>query len=147
LEENPTAIPVVAAALVDPQGRVLLQRRPAGKRHAGLWEFPGGKVEPAESRRVALARELLEELGIEVAMDRLLWVASSTDPGPGHERDPHVLFLYICREWTGQPEAGAGAAIGWFTPNEARVLAVPPLDRPLIDGLEALLAQAGQLQR
>lgn len=130
----------MAVALVDPQGRVLLQRRPPGKHHGGLWEFPGGKVESAETCGAALVREIREELGIELDPADLVPAGESSDARSGPDRDPHVLFLYTCRIWTGQPIAGEGAAIGWFTPDEARALDVPPLDRPLIESLEGLLS-------
>src|SRR5579875_4157433 len=93
---------VVAAALADTQGRVLLQQRAPGRSMAGLWEFPGGKVEPGERPEAALARELHEELGIEVDEARLVPAAfASADNGGRHM----LLLLYLCREWKGVPQA------------------------------------------
>lgn len=143
MQENPTGIAVVAVAMLDGTGRVLLQRRPPGRRHAGLWEFPGGKVETGETRRAALLREIEEELGIRLDAGDLIAVGESVDSRVGPDRDPHVLFLYTARQWSGAPRASEGAEIGWFTAAEARSLAVPPLDRPLIDALPALLSETG----
>lgn len=140
MQEKPTAIPVVAVALVDANGRALLQRRPLGKRHGGLWEFPGGKVEPEESRRAALAREIREELGIEIDPEHLIEAAEVDLRGTDPEGDPHVLFLYIATDWSGVPIPEEGAKIGWFTPEQARALEVPPLDRPLVDDLDRLIS-------
>ena len=129
---------MVAVVLIDPRGRVLLQRRPAGKRHAGLWEFPGGKVETLETRESALIREIAEELAIALAPADLSFAMESRD-----ERDPHVLFLYTCRRWRGEPCCLEGGEVAWFTPEEARRLPVPPLDVEPIARLEALVAAAG----
>jgi 8-oxo-dGTP diphosphatase len=137
LQDFPTETPVVAVILIDAAGRVLMQLRPAGKRHAGLWEFPGGKVEPGESRESALIREVGEELAIAIAPADLAFAMESRD-----ERDPHVLFLYTCRRWRGEPRCLEGGEVGWFAPGEARRLAVPPLDVEPIARLEALLATA-----
>ncbi|HZF96414.1 MAG TPA: (deoxy)nucleoside triphosphate pyrophosphohydrolase [Allosphingosinicella sp.] len=127
---------VVAAALADKEGRVLLQQRPEGKAMAGLWEFPGGKVEDGERPEAALARELREELGIEVAADRIVPACFASAPlGERHL----VLLLYICREWTGEPRALHATALKWSRPNEMRGLPMPPADEPLIDRLESLL--------
>ena len=128
---------VVAAVLIDATGRVLLQQRPQGKRHAGLWEFPGGKVEPGETRESALVREVAEELGIAIAPGDLAFAMQSRAGG-----DPHVLFLYTCRRWRGEPRCLEGGAVGWFTPDEARRLPVPPLDEEPVARLAAMLAAA-----
>ena len=128
---------MVAAVLIDARGRVLMQRRPPGKRHAGLWEFPGGKVELGEKRESALIREVAEELGIAIAPADLALAMESRA-----ERDPHVLFLYTCRRWRGEPRCLEGGALGWFTPAEARRLSVPPLDLEPVARLEAMLAAA-----
>ena len=94
--------PVVAAALVDEEGRVLLQQRPGGKALAGLWEFPGGKLEPGETPEAALVRELHEELAITVAPDALEPAGFATEPLPGRHL---LLLLYVIRSWSGTPVA------------------------------------------
>ncbi len=127
---------VVAVALVDANGRVLLQRRPPGKPMAGLWEFPGGKVEPAEVPEAALVRELEEELGIRVAADALTPIAFASEGLGGRHL---LLLLYVAREWTGTPEARHATALQWARPTEMRALAMPPADVPLVDAIERLL--------
>ena len=129
-------LPVVAAALVDGDGRVLLQQRPQGKALAGLWEFPGGKIEPGESPEAALVRELAEELGISVAQSCLAPATFASAP----VLDRHLLLLlFICRKWEGIPRAIEAPALGWYRPIEMHALAMPPADRPLIGLLEALI--------
>jgi 8-oxo-dGTP diphosphatase len=127
---------VVAVALVDGEGRVLVQQRPPGKPMAGLWEFPGGKVEPGEVPEAALARELAEELGIEVASEALVPIAFASE-GLGERH--LLLLLYVAREWTGAPEPRHASALQWVRPSEMRGLAMPPADVPLVDALERLL--------
>ncbi|MEG3175630.1 (deoxy)nucleoside triphosphate pyrophosphohydrolase [Sphingomonas sp. RB3P16] len=128
---------VVAAALVDGAGRVLVQRRPAGKALAGLWEFPGGKVECDETPEAALVRELREELGITVAEAALEALTFASAP----LADRHLLLLlYLCRGWNGTPRALDADAIAWHVPGELRTLAMPPADLPFIAVLEAALA-------
>jgi len=122
---------VVAGALTDGEGRWLMQQRPPGKRHAGLWEFPGGKVEPGESPRAALVRELNEELGIAVAADALRPMAFAESPAGGGETGI-VILLYSVAAFTGIPVARDGAAIDWFTPDEIAGLPLPPLDVELL---------------
>ncbi|HMC92865.1 MAG TPA: (deoxy)nucleoside triphosphate pyrophosphohydrolase [Allosphingosinicella sp.] len=135
MEKNPTLL-VVAAALVGADGRVLLQQRPAGKAMAGLWEFPGGKVEPGERPEQALVRELGEELGIAVEEAALVPAAFASAPlGEWHL----LLLLYLCREWEGDPQALDAAALRWATTAEMRGLAMPPADVPLVEALERLL--------
>lgn len=127
---------VVAAALIDGEGRVLVQQRPRGKPMAGLWEFPGGKVEAGEVPEAALARELAEELGIAVAAESLVpAVFASEALGEKHL----VLLLYTVREWRGEPEARHASALRWVLPVELHGLAMPPADVPLIGLLEKLL--------
>jgi 8-oxo-dGTP diphosphatase len=129
-------LPVVAAALVDADGRVLLQQRPAGKSLAGLWEFPGGKVESGETPEDALIRELEEELGIAVPHACLSPAAFASAPlGDRHL----VLLLYIARKWVGVPRALEATALKWVRPAEMHALPMPPADRPLIGLLDALL--------
>jgi 8-oxo-dGTP diphosphatase len=127
---------VAACALVDPDGRVLIAQRPKGKSMAGLWEFPGGKVEPGEQPEQSLIRELQEELGITVEPECLapLTFASHTYP------DFHLLMpLYVCRRWEGFVEAREKQKLKWVRPNELRNYPMPPADEPLISHLTALL--------
>ncbi len=127
---------VVAAALVDPNGRVLVQRRPPGKPMADLWEFPGGKVEPGELPEAALARELREELGVTVSPAALVPAAFASEAlGERHL----LLLLYTLRAWEGVPESRHATAIDWLRPAEMRGLAMPPADLPLIGLLERLV--------
>lgn len=128
--------PVVAAALVDQDGRILLQQRPAGKELAGLWEFPGGKIETGESPEAALIRELAEELGISVSTACLAPATFASAPlGDRHL----LLLLYVCRKWEGIPRAIEASALKWVRPVEMHALPMPPADRPLIGLIEALV--------
>lgn len=130
---------VVAAALVDAAGRVLVQQRPAGKQMAGLWEFPGGKVEPGETPEAALVRELAEELGITVADDALVPLTFASEP----LADRHLLLLlYVCRDWAGEPQALDAAALAWHSPSGLRALAMPPAEVPFIALLERALTDS-----
>lgn len=135
-------VPVVAVALVDGAGRVLLQQRRLGGRHGGLWEFPGGKVESWETPEQALLREIREEIGIGLGALRAAAFASDSELD-ADRRDPHLILLYLCREWHGEPRCLEGEAIGWFAPAEMTALPMPPLDRPLAAALPALLAMPG----
>jgi 8-oxo-dGTP diphosphatase len=136
LKKSPTVVPVVAVALIDPAGRVLLQLRPQGKAHAGLWEFPGGKVEPGETLEGALVRETQEELGIELERAALIPIGFASDPAqPPQLRQPHLILLFACRDWSGTPRPLDAEAIDWFAPGEIMPLAMPPLDRPLAEAL------------
>ncbi|WP_326524671.1 (deoxy)nucleoside triphosphate pyrophosphohydrolase [Sphingomonas sp.] len=127
---------VVAVALVDADGRVLVQQRPEGTPMAGLWEFPGGKIDPGETPEAALIRELREELGIEVAQACLAPAVFASEPlGARHL----LLLLYACRKWQGVPEAHHAAALKWVRPVQLHALAMPPADKPMIGLLEALL--------
>lgn len=129
-------LPVVAVALVDREGRVLLQQRPPGGSMAGLWEFPGGKVEPGETPEAALIRELHEELGIDVEAACLAPATFASAPlGDRHL----LLLLFACRKWRGQPQPLHASALRWARPIEMHALAMPPADRPLIGLIEALL--------
>jgi 8-oxo-dGTP diphosphatase len=120
---------VVAAALVDSDGRVLIAQRPEGKQLAGLWEFPGGKVEPGETPETALIRELEEELGITVKQACLapFVFASHT-----YEIFHLLMPLYLIRRWEGEPEAREHAAIRWVRPNDMGQYPMPPADDPLV---------------
>ncbi|MDP5281098.1 (deoxy)nucleoside triphosphate pyrophosphohydrolase [Sphingomonas sp. DG1-23] len=128
---------VVAVALVDAEGRVLVQQRPPGKPMAGLWEFPGGKVEPDEVPEAALTRELAEELGIAVETRALIPIAFASEGlGARHL----LLLLYVAREWAGTPEPRHASALQWVRPTEMRALTMPPADVPLVDALKRLFA-------
>lgn len=130
---------VVAAALVDGDGRVLLQRRLAGRTMAGLWEFPGGKVEDGERPEAALVRELAEELGVAVDAAALAPACFASADAPGGAGRHMLLLLYLCRAWRGEPRPLDAAALQWVRPRDMAALAMPPADRPLIALLEALL--------
>jgi 8-oxo-dGTP diphosphatase len=131
----PAPLLVAAAALVDAEGRVLVQRRPAGGPHAGLWEFPGGKVEPGETPADALARELAEELGIAVAPGDCAPAAFAWEGRDGAR--PLLLLLFRCRRWRGTPRALHADALAWHPPAALETLAMPPADRPLVAALIA----------
>ena len=127
---------VAAAALLDRDGRVLVQRRPVDKAHGGLWEFPGGKLEPGETPEQALIRELEEELAIAVPCGCLSPAAFASAPlGDRHL----VLLLFVARHWTGVPRALAASELRWVRPVDLHALDMPPADRPLIGLLEAVL--------
>ena len=135
MKKNPT-LTVVAAALIDRSGRILLQRRAPGRAMAGLWEFPGGKVEPDELPEAALVRELREELGIEVAPPALRPTCFASAPNG----DRHMLLLlYLCRDWSGEPKPLDASELRWLRPNEMVVSEMPPADAPLIPLLDRLL--------
>ncbi|WP_343525935.1 (deoxy)nucleoside triphosphate pyrophosphohydrolase [Sphingomonas sp.] len=128
--------PVVAAALVDREGRVLLQQRPMGKTLAGLWEFPGGKLEPGESPEEALVRELHEELGITVSLATLEPAGFATEL----LADRHLLLLlYVIRAWQGSPVALEADGLLWRTTVAMGDLPMPPADEPLVRQLNAYL--------
>jgi 8-oxo-dGTP diphosphatase len=127
---------VVAAALVDADGRVLVQQRPPAKPMAGLWEFPGGKIDPGERPEAALVRELHEELGI-IVDHSCLAPASFASEALGERH--LLLLLYVLRKWQGVPEARHATALQWLRPAGLYGLAMPPADRPLIGLLEALI--------
>lgn len=127
---------VVACALVDADGRILLSQRPEGKSMAGLWEFPGGKVEIGERPEVSLIRELKEELGIDVSEDCL---APLTFASHGYD-DFHLLMpLYICRRWNGTVQGKEGQNLAWVRPVRLRDYPMPEADIPLIPHLMDLV--------
>jgi 8-oxo-dGTP diphosphatase len=136
VEENPTILIVVAAALVRADGKILLQKRPEGRAMAGLWEFPGGKLEAQETPEEALSRELYEELAIAVDHTEL---APACFASAAIGARPLLLLLYLCRRWAGEPAPIESPQLGWFSVAEMRRLAMPPADQPLIDLLEKLL--------
>jgi 8-oxo-dGTP diphosphatase len=127
---------VAACALVDVDGRVLIAQRPAGKPMAGLWEFPGGKVQSGERPEETLIRELKEELGIVVNAACLAPLTFASHAYP----DFHLLMpLYVCRRWEGTPTALEGQSLAWVRPNRLRDYRMPPADEPLIPHLMSLL--------
>ncbi len=127
---------MVAAALVDGGRRVLLQRRAPGRAMAGLWEFPGGKVEEGERPEAALARELEEELGILVEASSLNPAAFASADNEGRHM---LLLLYLCREWRGEPRPLDADELKWVRPEEMTALPMPPADEPLIPLLDRLI--------
>jgi 8-oxo-dGTP diphosphatase len=123
---------VVACALVDEDRRVLIAQRPVGKALAGLWEFPGGKLDPGERPEEALIRELKEELGIDVKEACLAPLTFASHAYP----DFHLLMpLYICRRWEGVVASREGQALKWVRPAKLRDYPMPPADEPLIQAL------------
>jgi 8-oxo-dGTP diphosphatase len=126
---------VAACALIDVDGRVLIAQRPAGKMMAGLWEFPGGKIEDSERPEQTLIRELKEELGITVSEACLAPLTFASHSYP----EFHLLMpLYVCRRWDGTVTATEGQQLAWVRPNKLRGYDMPPADIPLISHLIAL---------
>lgn len=120
---------VAAVALIDPDGRVLLAQRPAGKSLAGLWEFPGGKVEQGETPEAALIREMHEELGIETWTSCL---APLTFASHGYDGFHLLMPLFACRRWCGVPKGREGQELAWVRAAELTRYPMPPADVPLI---------------
>lgn len=131
-----TLLPVVAAAMLDGEGRVLLQRRPPGKQMADLWEFPGGKIDPGERPEAALVRELAEELGIVVDTQHCVPLTFASAPLGGRHL---LLLLYVIRDWQGDPQALEATELAWMTPAAMRDLPMPPADVPLVAMLDRWL--------
>jgi 8-oxo-dGTP diphosphatase len=127
---------VVAIALIDSDGRVLIAQRPEGKKMAGLWEFPGGKVDPGETPENALIRECAEELGIDIRASCLAPVAFAS-----HTYDDfHLLMpLYVCRVWKGMVSSRENQALKWVRPSKMNDYPMPPADIPLVAQLQDLL--------
>jgi 8-oxo-dGTP diphosphatase len=133
MEKNPTMLFVVAAALTNQAGEILLQLRPEGRAMAGLWEFPGGKVELGESPESALARELNEELGVAVEPADLIPFTFASEPlGDRHL----LLMLYTCHTWTGDPKPFESPELRWVLPDDMAQLQMPPADVPLVRALQ-----------
>lgn len=152
MEEFSTALTapvlqVVGVCLVAPDGRICMQQRPAGKAHGGLWEFPGGKVEPAETHRIALVREIAEELGIVIHPQDLIPIAFA-DRGVAEDSRPDgdgavLIVLYAAARWEGEVQALEGGAVDWFEPDSLVDLPMPPLDVPLVHQVRRLLRDGG----
>ena len=127
---------VTACALLDADNRVLIAQRPPGKAMAGLWEFPGGKVEPGETPEDAIIREIAEELGVNITKPCLAPLTFASFDYP----DFHLLMpLYVCRRWEGTPVAREHSALKWVRANRFRDYPMPPADEPLISHLADLL--------
>ena len=136
VEPSRPIVLVAAVALIDPDGRVLLGQRPAGKHLAGLWEFPGGKVQPGETPEAALIRELDEEIGIDVVASCLAPFTFASHSYP----EFHLLMpLYVCRKWSGIATAREGQRLAWVWPARLGDYPMPPADKPLVAMLRDLL--------
>jgi len=134
--EAPELVLVAACVLVDDDGAVLITKRPEGKPLAGLWEFPGGKVEADETPEQALVRELKEELGIDVAAPGLTPLTFASHSYPAF----HLLMpVYLCRRWSGDVAANEGQGLAWVRPEALTAYAMPPADEPLKQILPSLL--------
>ena len=133
MEKNPTMLLVVAAALTNEVGEILLQMRPEGRSMAGLWEFPGGKIETGETPESALVRELKEELGVDIDPAAFTPFAFASEPlGDRHL----LLMLYRCTRWSGVPRALESPELRWVNPLDMDRLAMPPADLPLMRALQ-----------
>jgi len=127
---------VAAVALLNEEGKVLLAKRPPGRPLAGLWEFPGGKVDPGEDPETALIRELMEELGIEIARADLVPLTFASHAYP----EFHLLMpLYLCKRWEGDIAAQENQELLWVKPDELRLYDMPPADEPLKTSLPNLI--------
>jgi 8-oxo-dGTP diphosphatase len=136
LEGSKPLLLVAACALIDVDGRVLLARRPEGKKMAGLWEFPGGKLQPGETPEAALIRELSEELGIDVAAACLAPFAFASH---AYERFHLLMPLFLCRRWQGFVQPLEGQTLAWVRPAKLADYEMPPADKPLVPLLRDFL--------
>lgn len=127
---------VSAVALIDRDGRVLLAQRPAGKEMAGLWEFPGGKIEAGETPERALVRELKEELGIDIVSSCL---APLTFASHAYEKFHLMMALYVCRVWSGDVSPRENQKLSWVYSKELNQYPMPPADIPLIPAIQDLI--------
>ncbi|MBS0471905.1 MAG: 8-oxo-dGTP diphosphatase MutT [Proteobacteria bacterium] len=127
---------VAACALIDPDGRVLIAQRPDGKAMAGLWEFPGGKIEPGERPEETVIREMAEELGITVREPCLAPFTFTSHTYPDFQL---LMPLYVCRRWEGTPVAREHKALKWVRPRDLSGYPMPPADLPIIPMLRDLL--------
>ena len=134
--ENRKILLVAACALVDSDGRILLAQRPEGKALAGVWEFPGGKVEQGETPEECLVRELQEELGIQT---KIACLAPLTFASHTYDNFHLLMPLYICRRFEGIARGQEGQAVRWVRPQNLRDFPMPPADEPLIPFLQDLL--------
>lgn len=134
-------VSVAAAVMVDRDGRVLLAQRPEGKPMAGLWEFPGGKLEPDETPEVALVRELHEELGVETGigcLSPLTFVSHRYEDVGVHM----VMFVFVCRVWRGAVQSKENQSFAWVYPRDFRNYMMPPADLPLIPIIQEQIEHA-----
>ena len=139
MENSSTVMIVVALALISSDGKVLMQQRPRNKAHGGLWEFPGGKLEPGETPEQAIVREIDEELGVSVEATDLSPLSFAGER-PGSGKRPVLLLLYTASHWQGAPQAlEAGTQVFWASVDELLALPMPPLDVPLAQTLIPLL--------
>ncbi|MCB1467335.1 MAG: (deoxy)nucleoside triphosphate pyrophosphohydrolase [Rhizobiaceae bacterium] len=136
MSEHRKLLLVAACALIDADGRVLLAQRPPGKTLAGMWEFPGGKVEPGETPEETLIRELREEVAIEV---KAACLAPLTFASHSYETFHLLMPLYVCRRYEGVARAMEGQVLKWVRPRDMRDFPMPPADEPLIPFLVDLL--------
>lgn len=132
---KPTLL-VVAVAMIDADGRILLAQRPPGKKLAGLWEFPGGKVNDGETPEAALVRELKEELGVDTAASCL---APFTFASHSYDEFHLLMPLYVCRVWEGDPAPQEGQQLAWVRPAKMAEYPMPPADVPLVAMLRDFL--------